>query len=332
MSPKAPLDIPVRAGPAVYGGVDLGGTKIQAVITDASYNIVGESRYPTPTAGGPRKIAEVIALALREAARQSAAELPTLAGVGIGSPGTIDDGTVSAAHNLTGWDGSFRLADVLRDELGATVSVDNDVTVATDAEFQLGAGKPFDSLLGVFWGTGVGGGIILNGKPWVGRGAAGEIGHMVVDPDGERCPCGRRGCMEAYAGRGSMEEYVRSRVKKGNKTKLYKLMEEQQRTRLTSSIWAKALKSGDVLAMQAVKRATDAMGIGIASALNILDVQCVVIGGGLGVRLGEPYARKITDAMMPHLFASARPPEIRVASLGDYAGALGAALLVNRGQ
>ncbi len=129
-----------------------------------------------------------------------------------------------------------------------------------------------------------------------------------------------------------MEEYVRARVKKGNKTKLYRLMEEQQRTRLTSSIWAKALKSGDLLALQAVKRATDAMGIALASALNILDVQCVIIGGGLGVRLGEPYACKIADAMMPHLFASARPPAVRVASLGDYGGALGAALLVARGK
>jgi glucokinase len=330
--PKALLDISARTGPAAYGGVDLGGTKIQALITDAHYNVLGESRRPTPTTGGPRDIADAIALAVKESAQRAGVDPTALIGVGIGTPGTIDNGSVRAAHNLPGWEGEFPLAAVLQDALGCPVSVDNDVTVATDAEFQLGAGKPYDSLLGVFWGTGVGGGIILDGKPWVGRGAAGEIGHMVVERDGERCPCGRRGCMEAYAGRGPMEEYVHGRVKKGSKTNLYKLMKEHQRDRLTSSIWAKALKSGDTLALQAVDRATDAMGIAIASALNILDVQGVVIGGGLGVRLGEPYAQKIAAAMMPHLFASTRPPNLHVASLGDYGGALGGALLVTRAK
>ncbi len=330
--PKALLDISARAGPAAYGGVDLGGTKIQALITDANYSIVGESRRSTPITGGPRDIADAIALTVKESAQRAGVDPTTLLGVGVGSPGTIDNGTVIGAHNLPGWEGSFPLAAALQDALGCPVSVDNDVTVATDAEFQLGAGRPYDSLLGVFWGTGVGGGIILDRKPWVGRGGAGEIGHIVVDPDGDRCPCGRKGCMEAYAGRGPMEEYVRVRVKKGDKTNLYKLMKEHQRSRLTSSIWAKALKSGDPLALQAVERATGALGIAIASALNVLDVQGVIIGGGLGVRLGEPYARKITDAMLPHLFASTRPPDVRVASLGDYGGALGGALLVKRGN
>ncbi len=327
---KALLDTPARAGPAAYGGVDLGGTKIQALITDANYSILGECRSPTPTTGGPRDIAEAIALTVRQSAQRADADLAELVGIGIGSPGTIEGGTVTAAHNLPGWEASFPLAAVLQDVLGCAVSVDNDVTVATNAEFRLGAGKPYDSLLGVFWGTGVGGGIILDGKPWVGRGAAGEIGHMVVERDGERCPCGRKGCMEAYAGRGPMEEYVRARVKKGAKTNLYKLMKEQQRGRLTSSIWARALRSGDMLAVETVNRATDAIVIAIASALNLLDVQGVVIGGGLGVRRGQPYAQKIADAMMPHLFASARPPKVHVASLGDYGGALGGALLVSR--
>ena len=114
--------------------------------------------------------------------------------------------------------------------------------VATDAEFALGAGKPYKSLLGVFWGTGVGGGMILDGKPWLGRGGAGEIGHMVVKIGGARCPCGRRGCMEAYAGRAAMEARARKRDEKGSKTDLFKLMKERGRTRLTSAIWAHALE------------------------------------------------------------------------------------------
>jgi glucokinase len=179
----------------------------------------------------------------------------------------------------------------------------------------------------VFWGTGVGGGLILDGKPWLGRGGAGEIGHMVVKQGGARCPCGRRGCMEAYAGRGAMEARARKRVKKGAKTELFKLMEKRGRTRLTSAVWWQALERGDKLATKLIDRAVEALGTGIASAVNLLDVQAVIIGGGLGVRFGESYAQLIAQAMQPHLFNDTRPPDVKLAALGDLGGALGAALL-----
>ena len=134
--------------------------------------------------------------------------------------------------------------------------------VATDSEYKLGAGKPYKSVLGVFWGTGVGGGLILNGRPWVGRGGAGEIGHVVVEIDGARCGCGRRGCMEAYAGRGSMEARARRRVEKGHKTDLFTLMEERKRDRLTSSIWAHALERKDKVAIEIIDKAIRALGAG----------------------------------------------------------------------
>ena len=203
----------------------------------------------------------------------------------------------------------------------------NDVQVATQAEFRLGAGKPYDSVLGVFWGTGVGGGIILNGEPWRGRGAAGEIGHTVVRRGGARCPCGRRGCLEAYAGRGAMEARARREVDKGAKTDLFKLMKQRGRTRLTSSIWGQALQQEDALATELIDRAVHALGAGIASAVNLLDVEAVIIGGGLGVRFGQPMAERISTEMHPHLFNDSRPPAVRVAGLGDQGGAIGAALL-----
>jgi glucokinase len=207
--------------------------------------------------------------------------------------------------------------------------VGNDVQVATDSEFKLGAGRLYDSLLGVFWGTGVGGGLILDGRPWTGRGGAGEIGHMVVEIDGARCTCGRRGCMEAYAGRAAMEEHARKlHEDKHRKTDLFKLMRERGRERLTSGIWARALEHHDRLASEIIERAIRALGAGIASAVNLLDVEGVVIGGGLGVRLGHPYATRIAQAMQPHLFADTRPPHVHVAALGDLGGAIGAALLV----
>jgi glucokinase len=312
---------------ASHGGIDLGGTKIQTVIVDDDHEVLGSSRRPTPTSGGPADVAAEIETALREAAEQAAVEPASLAGIGIGSPGTIDGGTVTSARNLPDWEGSFPLAATLSDALGAPVTLGNDVQVATDAEFALGAGRPYGSLLGVFWGTGVGGGIVLDGKPWVGGGAAGEIGHIVVELDGARCTCGRRGCMEAYAGRSAMEAQASKLVAKGEKTDLFKLMKERKRTRLTSGIWSRALEHDDKLAKDLIERALRALGAGVASACNVLDVECVIIGGGLGVRLGDPYAKRIAEEMLPHLFADFRPPDVHVAALGDLGGAIGAALL-----
>jgi glucokinase len=312
----------------VLGGIDLGGTKIQAVVVDDHFEVLGDARVPTPTSGGPQDVADAMAAALREAAQGHGEP----AAVGVGSPGVIDEaaGTVSSARNLPGWEGSFPLAAALQDALGAPVAIGNDVNVATDAEFELGAAREFASLLGVFWGTGVGGGIVLDSKPWTGRGAAGEIGHVVVEIGGARCPCGRRGCMEAYAGRGAMELRARKLVDEGRKTVLFEIMEERGRPRLTSGIWRRALERDDELAHELVDRAVRALGAGVASAVNVLDVDAVVIGGGLGLKLGEPYAERLRVAMQPHLFASERPPAIRLAALGDLGGAIGAALLARR--
>ncbi len=151
---------------------------------------------------------------------------------------------------------------------------------------------------------------------------------MVVEMDGPICTCGRRGCVEAYAGRAAMEAYARHlHEQKGRKTDLFKLMARHERDRLTSSIWARALEHQDRLAVQIIDRAVGALGAGIASAVNLLDVEGVIIGGGLGVA-GPSYAKRIADAMQPHLFNDRPPPHVHVAALGDLGGAIGAALQV----
>ena len=134
--------------------------------------------------------------------------------------------------------------------------------------------------------------------------------------------------MEAYAGRKAMEEHVTKQVEKGRKTDLFKLMNERDRTRLTSGIWARALEHGDRLAIHTLDRAVRALGAGIASVVNVLDVDAVIVGGGLGVRLGHPYAERIAQAMQPHLFNDGQPPHVHVAALGDLGGAIGASLLL----
>jgi glucokinase len=319
---------------SLRGGIDLGGTKVQAIVANEQHEIVGEARRPTPATDGAEAVVQALADALREAADNAGVQTRELAGVGVGSPGDADDksGTVANAGNLAGFDKPVPVAERLREKLHVgEVRLGNDVSVATEAEFELGAARPFDSVLGVFWGTGVGGGLILEGRQWTGRGGAGEIGHMVVKEGGALCPCGRHGCMEAYAGRRAMEAEARKRHDEGEKTILFKLMEERGRDRLTAGIWDRALREGDHLAHKVIDRAYRALGAGVASAVNLLDVEAVVLGGGVGTKFGAAARDRLVEEMRPHLFHDDRPPEVLVAELGDYGGALGAALLVGRG-
>ena len=152
----------------------------------------------------------------------------------------------------------------------------------------------------------------------------------MVKRGGARCTCGRKGCLEAYAGRGAMELEARRRAEKGEKTKLFKIMERRGRPRLTSGVWAAALDDGDPVAKKLIDRAVKALGAGIASSVNLLDVEAIVIGGGLGLRLGEPYVKHIERAMKPHLFKDDDPPAVHLAALGDLGGAIGASLLVRK--
>jgi glucokinase len=312
----------------------LGGTKIQAVVVDDEHQVLGEARHPTPRQGGPEAVAAAMVATMGEAAAKTEVPPSSLEGVGVGSPGAVDEdaGTVAHARNLPMWDEPFALGSYLAQAIGTPVAIGNDVQVAVDAEFQLGAGRSYSSLLGVFWGTGVGGGLILEGKTWLGRGAAGELGHTVVRLGGARCPCGRRGCVEAYAGRAAMEARARRLLEHGHKTELFDLMENAGRDRLTSGVWEKALERGDRVATRLIERAVAALAAGIASVVNLLDLEAVVIGGGLGTRLGAPYAKRIEQAMTQHLFVPERPPAVRVAELGDLGGAIGATLLVARPQ
>jgi glucokinase len=313
------------------GGIDLGGTKIQAVVVDGRSRVLGAHRMPTPKDAGPEGVVRGLAEAIRGAAEVAGVEAAALDGVGVGSPGTVDPeaGTVANAKNVVPtWEAPVPVGRGLTEEIGTAVHLGHDVRVGTMAEFRLGAGKAYKSVLGVFWGTGVGGGLVLNGKAWTGRHAAGEIGHMVIRRGGAKCPCGRKGCMEAYAGRAAMEHEARRRHKAGHKTKLFDIMRDRDRTTLTSGVWARAIERGDDMAKELVDRAIEALGAGVASACNLLDVEAVIIGGGLGTRLGDEYAGKIKEAMLPHLFVDGNPPAVHVAALGDLGGAIGAALLV----
>ena len=305
-------------------GLDLGGTKIQAVAIRRGATVIGSARRDTPHRGGPEAVIAALADSAREVVATAGATLAEVSGVGVGSPGAIDKdaGTIAQVANIDDWDGPFPLGPMLAAELGLPVAIGNDVNVAVDAERRYGAGRGFRSFLGVFWGTGVGGGIVIDGKLLLGRGSAGEIGHVCARPDGRRCNCGLRGCVEAYAGRGALEERARKR-----KTILFELQRKRGRDRLTSGVWLRALDAGDEAARELLDEAVEALGVGIGSAVSLLDVQAVVIGGGLGERLGPTWLARIEKAAAAHTFFKT-PPVYRLAELGDMGGAIGASLLI----
>jgi len=308
-------------------GVDLGGTKIQTVVV-RSRAVVGSARVPTPATGAADVVA-AIAGTIEESLKQAGASAHDLAGIGIGSPGDIDGeaGTVAHSPNVPGFQDRVELGPLVSRRVGRVpVVLDNDVRVAVLGEFRRGAGRPFRDLLGVFVGTGVGGGLILGGKLRDGRGAAGEIGHTVVKDGGRICSCGRRGCLEAYAGRGSMERTARRWADQGHETVLFDVMREKGRDRITSGVIATALEKRDRVAHRLVDEAVWALGVALASAQNLLDLEAIIVGGGLGDRLGPPFVERIAEGMQPHLFVPEHTPAILGTELGDLSGAVGAAV------
>jgi glucokinase len=317
----------------VLVGVDLGGTKIQAAVL-RSRKVSGQGRSRTPQ-GGPDDVVEAILATVDQALASGGHKREDVAGVGIGFPGQFDpaSGDTLNAVNLKGFQKRFPLSGKIAAAYGRVpVRLDNDVRAALAGEFRMGNGRGFKNLLGVFVGTGVGGGLVLEGRMRRGRGAAGEIGHTVVKDGGRECGCGRRGCLEAYAGRGRMELRARELVKDGKKTVLFDIMEKKGRDRLASGVIAAALQQGDAMANGLIDEAVWALGISLASAQNLLDLEAIIIGGGLGDRLGMPFIERVAEAMRPHLFIDQAPPRMLTTALGDLSGAVGAALLVARAR
>ncbi len=309
-------------------GVDLGGTNIATVVLDEDDRVVGGSKLKTPTTGDRTGVVEVIGAGVHAALDEAELTLDDVAAIGVGSPGVVVDGTVGGASNVPGFLERFSLAQMVIEHLERPVRVANDVTAAAVAEHRVGAGRGTNDLLCVFVGTGVGGGLILDDRAYEGgRGGAGEFGHMVVRQGGAVCPCGRRGCVEAYAGRRAMVLAAERAVAAGDSTVLFDVMDEKDKARATSGVFLAALERGDRLVADLLDDAIEALGAGIASAVNLLDVDAVVIGGGLADKLGERFRYRVDAATRPHLFLHPPRVELLAAELGDPAGAIGAGIL-----
>lgn len=305
-------------------GIDLGGTKVYGVVVQ-NEKVKGDAKRKTPTQGGPAGVVETIAGVVDDLGGTGG-----IKGVGVGAPGAVahEAGVVRQAPNLAGWqETDVPLGPLVSKALGGVpVFVDNDANVGTLAEHRRGAGQGASDIAGVWVGTGVGGGLILDGRLRRGpTGYAGEIGHTVVVRDNGRvCGCGHKGHLEAYAGRASMEREARARAAAGSTNMLVELAGDG---RMTSRIWADALDARDPVALDLIDGAVSALGVALADAVTLLDLDLMVIGGGLADRLGPTFVGRIEQSAREQIFAHGSPARVVPAALGDQSGALGAALM-----
>ena len=301
-------------------GVDLGGTKILTRLVEPETGASkGRAKIPTPKEG-PASVLEAIVGLIAELPGADAADA-----IGVGVPGLVDaDGVVSRCPNIAGWDQPVAVRAELEKMLGRPVVVANDVNCGAVAEHRVGAGRGVDDLLAVFVGTGVGGGIILEGRLIVGsRGMAGEFGHITVVDDGRVCGCGERGHLEAYAGRAGIAREARRLAAEGRPNKLVELAGTGA---IKSRHVSDALASGDEVAHQLIDDAVHALALGIGNVATLLDLPRVVLGGGVVDKLGQPFLDQIAGSLA---FGGFGPTvcDLALAERLDDAGVVGAALL-----
>jgi glucokinase len=312
-------------------GIDLGGTKILATVVDAEGRIVAEAKQKTQPEEGPDAVIERMASAAQEAVSRASVRWREVRGAGIGAPGPIDPGAGMVYHppNLPGWE-AVALGPRLSQALDVPVHLENDVNLGTLGEYAHGAGRGTRDMVGIFVGTGVGGGLILDGKLRSGfRHAAGEVGHMVVLAGGPVCGCGRRGCLEALASRTAIERDIRLGLEAGRES-LLSTLTRNGTERLTSGTLAKAYRAGDPLVTEVIGRAQWYLGLLTASIVNMIDPEMVVFGGGVAEALGEDLLAPIRVTAREYFIQRTDADKVRIvlAELGDHAVAIGAAVLV----
>ena len=319
------------AGAGHAAAIDLGGTKILAALFAPDGTVVSRAKKMTHAERGEAEVVDRMAEAVREAAASAKIDVSALEGVGVGAPGPIgaDGGVVQVAPNL-GWT-EFPLRDELSRRLGRPVFLGNDVSVAVLAEHQAGAGRGTRYMVGIWPGTGVGGGIIVDGKLYGGAGQmAGEIGHTTIKAGGPKCGCGGRGHLEALCSRTAIVKEIARQVKKGAKTELTKIVGKDV-SDATSGDLAKAVERGDKLVGKVLDRTAKYLALGIANVANLLNPELVVLGGGVIEALGEAYVERVRELVRKQpLEAVTRELRIEASQLGDDAGITGAALLVRK--
>ena len=306
-------------------GIDLGGTDIKAGLVSATGELSCQVVLPTHVDAGPKAVASRIAEATREVLAKAEEQRTTdIIGIGLGAPGLIiaETGVVHFSPNFPGWT-DIPLVDDVKKALGIQslpVFMDNDVNAMTLGELRHGAGVGYQSIVALTLGTGVGGGVVIDGQVYHGsRNTAGELGHTVVEPNGRYCGCGNQGCLEAYAGAKNIVERTQEKIAAGSNTKLT--------SELTPKRIAAAAHAGDSLAVEIFAETGVYIGIALTSIAHVLNPEVAIIGGGIAEAgeslLFEPIRNEFTRRAMdiPGMM------KIVPATLGNRAGIVGAAML-----
>ena len=313
-------------------GVDLGGTKILAGVFNSQLKCIGKVKTSTKPLRGPESVIERIARCVEDAIDECDLKLEQVRGVGLGAPGAVDTtaGKVIFAPNLPGWT-DIPLKKQLEKELKAPVFLENDGNICTLGVHSIELDSKPKHMLGVFIGTGIGAGLILDGKLYSGfNKTAGEVGHMVLEVGGPKCGCGSRGCFEALAGRQAIFRKIQNAVKEGQKTVLTETLGPELPD-MRSGDLRKALRRGDKLVERVIEEAAEYIGIGIANLVNLLSPEVVVLGGGVIDALEDEMMAIIVETAHDYaLQGTDKGLEIVPSKLGDNAGIYGGAVLARR--
>ncbi len=310
-------------------GIDLGGTNIVAGVLDDNNKIVGISKCKTACPRPAEEIVKDMAKVAREAAQNAGITMADVRGVGVGSPGTCnrDTGIVEFANNL-GFV-NLPLCAMLEKELGTKVAIENDANAAALGEFCAGAAKGSKSCVCITLGTGVGGGVIIDGKVLAGVNFAGaELGHTVIQVGGEPCSCGRKGCWEAYASATALVRQTRAAMEQNKDSKMWELAGSLENVNGRTAF--DGMRAGDAAATQVVNTYIYYIAVGLIDMINIFQPDVVCIGGGI-CKEGDTLLKPLEKYIVAERYSkhSEKQARLCVAELGNDAGVIGAACLID---
>jgi glucokinase len=312
-------------------GVDLGGTKIYAGVFDSRLSLIGTAKLSTKSDRGPEAVMERISRCVRDVIDECDLTLKNIRAVGLGAPGTVDAeaGRVIFAPNLA-WE-NVPLQRELQKGLDLPVFVGNDCNLAMAGVYAHELKAKPRHVVGIFVGTGIGGGIILNGEQYTGaHHAAGEVGHMVVNIGGPKCRCGNVGCFEAVASRTAIFRRILAGVKEGQKTVLTDMLGDDLKD-LRSGDLRKAVRRGDKFVEKIIGEVADCIGIAVANLINLFSPEVVILGGGVIEALDDEMMPEIIKTARQHVLAGTeKDVQIISSKLGDNAGIIGAAVFARQ--
>jgi glucokinase len=314
--------------PGLYVGVDVGGTNIATALVRESGEILARGKRRTPKDGTPGQSLEQVLGAIEDVLGEGDVPAPDLAGIGLGIAGPVepDTGRVVKTPNMNL--GGLQVVDPVEERFGVPAALGNDVNVGTLGEWWLGAARGARSAFGIFVGTGIGGGLIIDGRLVTGaRNAAAEVGHMIMAPDGPLCGCGSHGCFEAMASRTAIEREIRQAVESGRESAIVEILDGDL-SRVKSGALKKALAANDELVIEVMTRACEVLADACLSIQHLIDPEVIVLGGGVVEACGDFVMPIVEKRLREDPFLGGRPGgRVAESQLGDDAGVLGAVAL-----